>query len=84
MQHAEASRVTYVAQQWLSATLPAFHDTVKVEKLEHGVLTIGCAHSVAAQECQFLMPVLLAHLQRECGPQALTEARVVRLRANGA
>jgi len=81
MRHAEASRLTFVAERWLAATLPALRGALAVERVQDGTLMIGCSHSIAAQECQFVVPALLTHLQRECGAQALTEVRVVRTRA---
>jgi hypothetical protein len=78
-EHAAASLVTLKAQEWLTAELPMFAGAITVPRFSQGVLEIACANSIASQECHSLVPVLLAHLTRECEGMSVKEVRVVRV-----
>ncbi len=78
--HAQAAQVTHVAERWLHGALPALAEFIAVDSLSHATLTISCAHGIAAQECQPLLPPLLEFLARECRGATVREIRMVRSR----
>ncbi len=75
---ADASQVTFRAQEWLTKAAPAVIEYLTVRTLSHAVLTIDCAHSTVAQECQPLLPGLLQYLQKEFPTVKIEEIRLVR------
>ena len=77
---ASASLVTFKAQQWLANALPKFASLLTVDKLQDGTVTISAGHSIAAQECQQILPALRFYLQRECKSERVEEIRLVRER----
>ncbi len=77
---ADASRVTFCANEWVKTALPRFADVVRVDRFSHAVLQISCSHSIAAQECLPLLPALKEYLQRECKQLAIEDIRLVRKR----
>ncbi|MBI3618994.1 DUF721 domain-containing protein [Candidatus Peregrinibacteria bacterium] len=56
--HAQSAQVVHLAQRWLEQALPSFAAFVRVHTLSHATLTIACSHSIAAQECQQVAPML--------------------------
>ncbi len=77
---ARASQVTHVAEKWLKLALPHLAAFVKVDTLQHSVLTISCTHSIAAQECLPLLPSLREFLGRECKGSSVEDIRMIRSR----
>lgn len=77
---ASASLVTFQAQRWLEKELPAFKEAVKVTTFTDTVLSVSCAHSIAAQECHHLSRALKEFLLQECPSAAVSEIRLLRSR----
>ncbi len=75
---ATASLVVHQAQEWLTRTLPAFSGDIRALKFADATLTVGCRHSIASQEVQQLIPVLLEYLRSDCGHPELEGVMVVR------
>ena len=73
-----ASLVTYKAQQWLQQTLPDIAQWLSVQTLMRGTLSIAASHSIAAQECQQVLPLLKRYLAQECPAQLVEEIRLIR------
>jgi len=76
---AGASHVTYRAKLWLLEKRPDLQGELRPLRFKDGTLVIGCAHAVAAQECQALLPGLESHLRDECGCKDLRSIRLLRL-----
>jgi predicted small metal-binding protein len=76
--HAQASHVTFATEHWLTQMLPGCKDAFAVERLADATLTISCRHSIAAQECQALLPQLMEHLRREFPATRIEDIRLVR------
>ncbi len=79
-QQASASLVTFAAQKWIHSALPHIADALRVSTFSHASLSIMCKHSIAAQECQPLLPALKEYLAKECRPMLVEEIRLVRER----
>lgn len=75
---ARASLVTHQAQEWLSRTLPAFSGDIQALKYADAVLTVGCRNSIASQEVQQLVPVLLEYLRADCSHSDVEGVQVTR------
>lgn len=75
---ARASLVTHQAQEWLNRTLPAFSGDIQATKYADATLTIGCRHSIASQEVQQLIPVLLEYLRTDCNHPEVEGVNVTR------
>ena len=78
--HATAALVTHKAAEWLKLALPGLSDQLHPDHVKDGVLTISASHSIAAQECNSLLPSLKEYLLRECGEKSVREVRLVRTR----
>ena len=76
--HANASLVVVRAQRWLQENAPEIAPAVQVKKVEDGELLLACEHSIAAQECQPLLPRLLAHLRSQSPGLPIREIRLQR------
>jgi hypothetical protein len=76
--HAGAALVTFRAQKWLEERIPDMAVYVKASKLQDETLIIQAHNAVAAQECQPLLPDLLAFIQKECPGQRLVDIRLIR------
>jgi hypothetical protein len=74
----DASLVTFEAQRWLQSALPDLSTAFSVASLSHATLSIHCTHSIAAQECQPLLPQLKAFLLRQCKGIPIEEIRLIR------
>ena len=75
---ATASHVVHATQEWLDGMLPNLAGFVHVDKFSHGVITVSCTHSIAAQECRQILPMLLEHLKREHKQTVVQEVMIVR------
>jgi hypothetical protein len=75
---ASASHITHAGQRWLEESLGNLGSFVSIKSYSQGTLTIACAHSVAAQECQALLPAFREYLSREFPDHRLLEVRLVR------
>jgi len=76
--HAQAALVVHRAQLWVGGRLASLKELLTVRKLEDGTLFIACGHSIALQECQAIVPELLAYLQKECRFSSVRSIRLAR------
>ncbi len=76
--HAQASRVTYLAQLWLEKALPRMKEAIDVKSFTRGVVIIRCKHGIAAQECHHQVSSLLDHLRHECPGLAIDDVQLTR------
>lgn len=76
--HAEASLIVQQSQEWLKKKLPKFIRDLRVVSFKDGTLTVSCANSIAAQECQQVSHELMQYLASECGAQGLEGVRCTR------
>ncbi len=76
--HAEASLIVQQAQEWLEKKLPRFIQDLKVISFKDGTLTISCANSIAAQECQQSAEDLKIFIFSECDGKSVEQVRCVR------
>lgn len=76
--HAAGALATYVAKQWVEKNHPHLLSFISIPKMENGVLSIACTHSIALQEFQACTADLLAYLRLECPFGGVREIRTVR------
>lgn len=76
----DASLVTLEAGRWLRGALPHLADAIAVKQLSRATLSIHCAHSIAAHECQPLLPQLKEFLARQCRGVRIDDIRLMRSR----
>jgi hypothetical protein len=76
--HADAAQVAHTARQWLHAKLSDHRSDISVSSFKEGTLTIGCTHSIAAQECQSVGHELLEFLRQEMPKIVFSSIRIVR------
>ncbi|MDB4977933.1 MAG: hypothetical protein JWM56_119 [Candidatus Peribacteria bacterium] len=77
---ATASHIVHIAQEWLRQALPQFSADLHVERYSDATLYISAAHSIAAQECQQVLPLLKIYLQKEGGVKNLEGIQLTRAR----
>jgi len=76
--HAQAALIVHKAQLFLERVLPTLASEIRVQKMSQGTLIIAVTHSIAAQECQHLMPRLKEHLAKEYPELPVLEIRTIR------
>ena len=77
--HAEGALVLHRASLWIAEKNPLLGPLVAIQHLKDGILTIGCTHSSALQECQELHVPLRDYLHIECPFAVIREIRVTRM-----
>lgn len=77
-EHAQSALVLHRAQHWLIARLPILEPCIHVRHIKDGVLTVGCDHAIAIQECQASLPDLREYLKIECPFVRVQEIRFIR------
>ncbi len=78
---ATASMIVHQAQEWLVNALPQFARDLRVLHIKDGTLAIASANSIAAQECQQVVPLLKEYLIRDCKHAQLESIQIMRERA---
>lgn len=78
LNHAEASVITYRAQEWLHRELEEFKDAIAVTKVKDGTVHVRCSHSIASQECAMQKQNLLDFLHKMFGEKAVREVLISR------
>ncbi|MBU0767152.1 DUF721 domain-containing protein [Patescibacteria group bacterium] len=79
LDEAKASLAVFHAKKWMEQKLPNLIEEIQPRKCQDKTLFIEVAHSMAAQECQFVTSDLLTHLHEECGlSQEVESIRIVR------
>jgi hypothetical protein len=76
--HAEGALIVLRAQRWIDGRLPQLLGMIRVEKYKENTLCIACTHSIAAQECQALLPDLVEFVRLNCPIHGVFQVRIGR------
>jgi len=77
---AKASLVVHQATEWLHGALPLFITDLDVLKFADGTVTIAAKNSIAAQECQQVLPLLQEYLVKDCQQTGIESLQITRQR----
>ena len=76
----DASQITFVAQRWLTESLPDFSEAITVTKYAEKTVFIEVKHSIAAQECYACTDDLLHYLKNKHPGLPIERIRILRKR----
>lgn len=78
-EHALAALAVHRARQWIDEEMGDFASMLRVSSLKDAELLIHCEHSMAMQECNGKIPLLLAFLKDNCPEVVISSIRLIRL-----